>query len=126
MKLLWISLGGALGAAARYGLSGWLAAGLGPAFPWGTLAVNALGSFGLAFLMHLGLTTELLPPNLRIAVGTGFFGALTTYSTFNYEATLYLQERAYGLAALYFGGMVVTCLLCGFAGLLLARQIFGS
>ena len=125
MRLLFIGLGGAVGAMSRYLLAGWATSLLGAAFPWGTLVVNALGSFGRAFLMHVGLTTELLPPNLRIAVGTGFIGALTTYSTFNYEATVYLQERAFGMAAAYYGGMVLVCLLCGFAGLVLARQLFG-
>ena len=125
MQLLWIGLGGAFGATARYLISGWMGQWLGAGFPWGTLVVNVLGSFGLAFLMHVGLTTELVPPNLRLAIGTGFFGALTTYSTFNYEATTLLQERAWGLAAASMGGMVVACLVGGLAGLALARQLFG-
>lgn len=126
MRLLYIALGGGVGAVSRYLIAGWMSAWLGPAFPFGTLTVNALGSFGLAFLMQLGLTTELLPPNLRIAVGTGFFGALTTYSTFNYEVTVYLQERAWGLAAAYLGGMVLVCGLFGLAGFVVARHLFGS
>ncbi len=126
MRLLWICLGGAFGAGARYLISGWMSQWLGAGFPWGTFTVNALGSFGLAFLMQIGLTTDLLSPNLRIAIATGFFGALTTYSTFNYEATVYIQERAWGLAAAYMGGMALTCMVCGFAGLIVARQLFGS
>lgn len=125
VRLLWIGAGGALGASLRYLVSGWVAARAGPGLPWGTLLVNVLGSFGLAFLMHVGLSTETLSPQLRVAIGTGFFGALTTYSTFNYEATAYLQERAFGLAFGYAAIMGIACLAAGFVGLVTARALVG-
>lgn len=56
-RFLWICLGGAAGTGARYLLSGWLARTAGPGFPWGTLAVNVLGSFGE------------LRPGARVGVG---------------------------------------------------------
>jgi len=53
--LLWICLGSAIGGGARYLLSTWLLGVLGPAFPFGTLAVNVLGSFLVAAIMYVGL-----------------------------------------------------------------------
>ncbi len=78
-RLLWICLGGAVGSGARYLVSTWVLAALGPAFPWGTLAVNAIGSFLLGALMHVGLSTDLLSPTLRIALSTGVLGGFTTF-----------------------------------------------
>lgn len=86
-RLLAVAAGGALGAVSRYLLSGWVArlAG-GSAFPWGTLAVNVLGSFCLGLLMGAGGEGRwLIPPTLRTLIGIGFLGAFTTFSTFSYE-----------------------------------------
>ena len=82
-RLLWICLGGAVGTGARYLLSGWLLRWLGPAFPYGTLAVNVLGSFLMGVLMHLALSTGSFSPTLRLTLTTGVLGGFTTYSTFN-------------------------------------------
>src|SRR5450432_345625 len=109
-RLLWISAGGALGTAARYLLSVWLLGVLGPAFPYGTLAVNVIGSFLLGVIMHVGLTTSLLSPTARLVLGTGVMGGFTTYSTFNYETLRYLQDGAWGLAALNVATTLVVCL----------------
>jgi fluoride exporter len=82
-RLLWICLGGAVGTGARYLLSGWLLRVAPPGFPYGTLAVNVIGSFLLALLLQVPLTAESLPPTLRLALTTGVMGGFTTYSTFN-------------------------------------------
>jgi len=71
---------------------------LGPAFPYGTLAVNLLGSFLLAGLMFAGVEAAAMPPNLRIALTTGVMGGFTTYSTFSYETMRYLQDGAWATA----------------------------
>jgi fluoride exporter len=125
MRVLWISLGGAVGTAARYLLSGWLLRVLGPAFPYGTLAVNVIGSFLLGAIMHVGLNTTLLSPAARLVLGTGVMGGFTTYSTFNYETLQYAQEGAWGLAGLNLGVTVVTCLIAGLLGAAAARLVVG-
>ena len=124
-RLLWISLGGAVGTAARYLLSGWLLRTLGPAFPYGTLAVNVIGSFLLGAIMHVGLNTTILSPGARLVLGTGVMGGFTTYSTFNYETLQYLQEGAWGLAGLNVSATLVTCLVAGVLGVVAARLVVG-
>ena len=85
MRFLLIALGGAIGAVLRYLLSGWLQTLGGTRFPWGTLAVNVLGSFLLAYLIavQLGTTSSGLWDRHLWAIG--ILGAFTTYSTFSYE-----------------------------------------
>ena len=125
-RLVLISLGGALGTAGRYLLSVWLLRALGPAFPYGTLAVNVIGSFLLGLVMQAGLDTTLISPTARAVLGTGVMGGFTTYSTFNYETMEYLREGAFGLAGLNVAATLLLCLLAGAAGLSLARWLVGS
>jgi CrcB protein len=124
-RLLWISAGGAVGTAARYLLSVWLLGALGPAFPYGTLAVNVIGSFLLGAVMHVGLQTTLISPSARLVLGTGVLGGFTTYSTFNYETLQYLQEGAWGMAGLNVAATLVLCLAAGALGVALGRLVVG-
>lgn len=86
-RVLWVALGGALGAVARYWLSGWISRWTSASpFPWGTLGVNVLGSFALGLLIALGAEGRLLlSPHTRTLWGLGFLGAFTTFSTFSFE-----------------------------------------
>ncbi|HWZ85349.1 MAG TPA: fluoride efflux transporter CrcB [Thermoanaerobaculia bacterium] len=125
-RFLWICLGGAAGTGARYLLSGWALSALGAGFPYGTLAVNVIGSFCVGLLVQVGLATSLLSPTLRLALTTGVMGGFTTYSTFNYETIRYIQDGAWRLAV---GNVAITlaaCLAAGFAGLALGRSLFGG
>ena len=124
-RFLWICAGGAAGTAARYLLSGWALAVLGTAFPWGTLAVNAIGSFLIGAVMHVGLATRLLSPTARIALTTGVLGGFTTYSAFNYETLRFLEEGAFRPAFVNVAAMLLVCLIAGAAGLGLARLAVG-
>ena len=125
-RLLWICLGGALGTGARYLLSGWALDAMGPGFPYGTLAVNALGSFLICGIMHLSLTTGLISPPLRLFLTTGIMGGFTTYSTFDYETLRYVQERVLGLAALNVGATLIVCFVAGLLGDAAAKGLAGS
>jgi CrcB protein len=124
-RFLLVCLGGALGTGARYLVSGWTFKAFGPAFPYGTLAVNVVGSFLLAALMYVGTETTAMQATTRVVLTTGVMGGFTTYSTFSYETMKYLQESAWQLAALNVGLTVCGCLgacVLGWAG---ARWMLG-
>ena len=122
MKWFLVGLGGFLGALARYTVSGWFLR-LGGTFPWGTLAVNLLGSFGLGFLMTLAGETLLISPEVRLFLAVGFFGAFTTFSTFAYETERLLSETEWVLAAANVAGSLFLAIMGVKVGALLARVI---
>jgi len=124
-RLLVVCLGGAFGSGARYLLSTWVARVAPSAFPAGTLAVNALGSFFIALIMHVGLSTDAISPMWRLALTTGVMGGFTTYSTFNYETTELLREGATGLAFANVAVTIAVCLVAGFLGLALGKWLAG-
>lgn len=108
---LWVALGSALGGVARYG-TGLMALHLwGEAFPWGTIAVNILGSFVIGFFGALTLPGGALPasPNLRIFVMVGVCGGFTTFSSFSLQ-TLVLARDGNWFAAM--GNVLLSVLLC--------------
>jgi CrcB protein len=122
-RFLWICLGGALGTGARYLLSGWLLRLAGPGFPYGTLAVNVIGSFLIGLLMQVSLSTELIPPALRLTLTTGVMGGFTTYSAFNYETLQLVQEGSWLLGAANLGITVGSCLVAGVLGVFAGRAL---
>lgn len=125
-RLLLVCLGGAIGTGARYLVSGWALRVLGPGLPYGTLAVNVVGSFLIGAIMQIGLSTELLNPTLRLVLTTGVLGGFTTYSTFNYETLRYLEEGAWGPGLLNVGVTLASCLAAGILGLLAGRLAAGG
>jgi fluoride exporter len=125
-RFLWICLGGAAGTGARYLLSGWLLRAAGPGFPWGTLAVNVIGSFLLGLIMQVSLTTGLISPALRLALTTGVMGGFTTYSTFNYETLQYLQQNEWLAAFTNVAVTLLVCLAAGALGVLGGKLLAGS
>jgi fluoride exporter len=125
-RFLWICLGGAAGTGARYLLSGWALAVLGTSFPFGTLAVNVIGSFLVGLLMQVGLATPLMSPTLRLALTTGVMGGFTTYSTFNYETIRYFQDGSWEIALANVSITLAGCLAAGFAGVAAGRWLFGG
>lgn len=124
-ELVWVCCGGALGSAARYLTGVWAARALGPTFPYGTLAVNLLGSFVISIVLKLALTGG-VSPSVRLFLATGVLGGFTTYSSFNYETLRLVEEGSFGLAAANVVATVVGCLLAGGLGLLLAGRMAGA
>ena len=100
-QLALVMLGGALGAGGRYWLGGALLRHLGSGFPWGTLAVNLLGSLAAGFLA-IWLENR-GPAGLywRAFLIVGVLGALTTYSALMLECLLYSRSARSGLLAGY-------------------------
>ena len=123
MNLLGIALAGAAGALARYGLSGLTHRWWGAGFPWGTLTVNLIGCLLLGLLAELTRHTGWLSPEARTAIGIGFLGSFTTFSTFSLETVL-LFERGASLAAIAYVLMSVACSIAAlFLGLLVVRLV---
>ncbi len=92
MKLLWLTLGGALGALMRYIFSGFVYKFIGVGFPYGTLAVNLVGCFIMGFSITLAETKFIISPNIRMFLMIGFLGAFTTFSTFMLETDNFLRD----------------------------------
>jgi CrcB protein len=89
--ILAVAVGGALGAVFRYLLSGWAQDLAGASFPWGTLAVNVLGSFLIGLLMAAFLEHATASPVTRAFWVIGVIGGFTTYSAFSYETVALLS-----------------------------------
>jgi CrcB protein len=87
MMYLWISLGSALGGAARYFLSGFIAESVGETFPWGTLIVNVTGSFAIGLFASLTSPDGrwLVSPAFRQFFMLGICGGYTTFSSFSLQ-----------------------------------------
>ena len=119
MTLAYVALGGALGALARYGISGWVYDRMGEAFPWGTLVVNLLGCLLLGLVIRW-LQVSAVSPVMRPFLTIGLLGAFTTFSTFSYETVALLQEGQWLRAAVYVGGSVALGLVAMMAGMALA------
>ncbi len=121
--LLLIALGGALGASLRH-LSGLaLLRLLGPAFPWGTLFVNVIGSLAMGLLIgwlvkRTGTSTE-----IKLFLATGLLGGFTTFSAFSLDAANLWERGELSLAFGYVVSSVLFSIIAIFAGLWLSRTL---
>lgn len=114
-KLIYVGIGGCLGAVARYIISVVFSKAITSSIPLGTLCVNMLGGLLIGFIMELSITTEAVSPNLKLFLTTGIMGGLTTFSTFSYETITLFKDgnMIYGMAniclnlLLSFGGVVL-------------------
>ena len=122
--LIYVALGGALGASGRYLLGGAVFKLMGPGYPWGTFAANTLGGFLMGALIGWLAFRVSGGENLRLLLGVGVLGGFTTFSSFSLEAVRMIETKAYGLAAGYISASVVFSILALFAGLVLARKVF--
>jgi len=122
-KVLAIAAGGAVGALLRYWTSIAVHSRLGTAFPYGTLAVNILGSLLMGFLYIWLIERMAAGPALRAFLLIGVLGAFTTFSTFSME-TLNLMEAGHpGKALANVLVSVIVCVTAAGLGVLAARQL---
>lgn len=124
-RILWIGLGGFLGANCRYWFGYWVAERFGPSFPIATLVINTTGSFLLGLV--IALTAGRLPvdPAVRLFFAVGFCGGFTTFSTYSLEAHGLLAEGAWLPALLYLAGSVLAGLIAVTTGLLIGHRLAG-
>lgn len=128
-NMLYVGIGGFLGAITRYVLAGWVTqafvARTNWALPVGTAFVNITGSFALALFLAWATHQVKFASEVRLLIGTGFFGAYTTFSTYaNESISLWQTDWRLGL-----GNMVLMnalCVLGVLLGLALAQRLWGS
>ena len=115
---LWVSLGGALGSAARYWISGLVAERVGQTFPFGTLVVNVSGSFviGLLAAMTVPEGRWLLSPSAREFLMIGVCGGYTTFSSFSLQTLALAQEGDWLRAVVNSFVSVICCLVAVWLG----------
>ena len=119
MRVALVAVFGAAGAVARYGVGRAFGA---RTFPWATLTVNLLGSFALGVLLGAAIAHHWsdIP---ALAIGTGFLGAFTTFSTFSYETWTFARTDRVGMAATYVAASLAGGLLATAGGWFLGRRM---
>lgn len=121
-KILLLGFGGFLGSNSRYWISRLMIHLTGWGYPLGTLVVNAAGSFILGFIAGIPLSSKGLSLELRLLIGTGFLGALTTFSTFSVETVEMFQKGSPATALLNTGLNIGLGFLFAFIGLYLTKR----
>lgn len=123
MHLLYIGLGGFAGAILRYSVGILVTRFTGQGFPYGTLAVNLIGSFLLGLLSALGAKVWSADPHFKLMVLVGFLGSFTTFSTFMADSFTLLEKRGYLLVLLNLFGSMTAGLALFAIGLALGKLV---
>lgn len=122
LNVLLVAAGGAAGSVARYFTNVGMLRLMGPTFPWGTLAVNIVGSMLIGMFAELIMTKFSASEGLRLLLVTGFLGGYTTFSAFSWDIIM-MVNRGDGLWALvYIAASILISLMAVMAGLALVRQ----
>jgi CrcB protein len=118
-----VAIFGAAGAVSRYALDGWVSDLTHGQFPWGTFVVNLLGAFALGIVVALTTERLILSSDWRVALGIGYLGAFTTFSTYSYETVKLAEDGAMGLALFNSVGMLALGLIAAVLGLAVGRTL---
>ena len=118
-----IMMGGAVGAAMRFIVSNGVYSLFGREFPYGTLAVNIIGSFFMGLLTVVLLERGDYDPLIKLAILVGFLGSFTTFSTFSLDTLALINEGALIRAFINMIGSVVVCVSAVWLGMVLAKQL---
>ena len=121
--VLWVALGGALGASGRYMVGIWATRLIGHGFPYGTLCVNVLGCFLMGVFVELFALKYSVSQEVRAFLTTGILGGFTTFSAFALDFAVLSERKANLLAWGYLGASVILSVFALFAGLWLMRAV---
>ena len=124
--VLWVGLGGFLGANARYALGLWVVNRFGAGFPLHTLLINVTGSLGIGVLLVLLTERLAADPAWRLFLVVGFLGGYTTFSSYTFEALALLEAGAWARGAWYVLGSNGLGLVACYAGMVLGRLVPGG
>lgn len=118
LSYLWVSLGGAIGSAARFWLSGIVAERFGAAFPYGTMAVNVTGSFVIGLFAAMADPTGrwFVAPSMREFLMIGVCGGYTTFSSFSLQTLALVQDGEWLRAGANIVGSCALCLVAVWLG----------
>lgn len=120
-----VAAGGALGSVLRYVVGLAAVERFGPGFPWGTLAINVVGSFAIGMVAEFAQTRAFgVSPLVRLFAAVGVLGGFTTFSSFSYEMVTLAGERAIGLSLAYGAGSLILGFAAALGGTILARLMF--
>lgn len=122
MNLLLVVLGGGIGAGGRYLLGSWLHLQLGNGFPWGTFAVNALGSLMIGFVFGLA-QTKAISPDTTLFLTVGVLGGFTTFSAFSFETLRLITNGDLAASMLNAAGQLSVGLLAVYLGFAVVRLV---
>ena len=123
IQALLVAFGGAIGSVLRYYVGQWTLRLMGPAFPWGTLAVNVVGWFVIGVFAELIARKFNASTELRLLLITGFLGGFTTFSAFSLDA-ISLFERGEAVAGgIYIAASVGLSMAAVIAGLAVMRAL---
>ena len=123
MNFLLVCVGGAVGSGARYLVGTWAVATWGPDLPWGTLAVNLVGSFLIGVVAYLAFDAGTISTGTRLFLATGIMGGFTTYSAFNQETITLALNGRWATAVAYVGATLTGAWFAGLAGRVLTRAL---
>ncbi len=118
-----VAVGGTLGAMSRHGVNVLAARWLGTGFPWGTLAVNIVGCFILGALLEVLALRAEMSAAWRSLIGTGFCGALTTFSAFSADVVALAERQQWALAGVYLAVSLILSIGAFVAGMALLRTV---
>ena len=125
LRIVYIGIGGFVGAICRYGMSGFVYRMLGGDFPVGTLFVNTFGSFILGFILQMHSEYLVFNENIRVGLSIGVLGAFTTFSTFSYETYCLVKDGEIFKAGFNIFSNVFLCLVAVWLGIVGAKLISG-
>lgn len=121
-EILFVAAGGAIGSSLRYILSSSIYNWFGRAMPWGTLAVNVIGSFAMGLLSILLVEKFNIAQEWRLAIVVGVLGGFTTFSAFSWDTLDLMQQGLTLKAMLNVLANVVLCIVAAWLGAMWAKS----
>lgn len=122
MRVMIVAIGGSLGALARYLLQGWILDRTGPSIV-ALFIVNVSGAFALGLILTLAEERNLIGPDIRLLLTTGFLSAYTTFSSWMFESIQLIQVGNLARAAVNVVGSVIAGLIAVYLGIVVARLV---
>jgi CrcB protein len=118
-----VFIGGGIGSVLRYAISGWVYTIMGADFPYGTFAVNIIGSFVIGLFLTIAEDRFLVNSDMRAFVAIGIIGGFTTFSTFTYETMELFKSGSYLAAATNIVGSIVVALFAAWLGNIVGKLV---